>query len=175
MYRALVITGICLAATAAAAPAQSADPHIVHRVLQPGETNLSGPRVGVTFLPDRAVDRIRDRYGVSGAISQIGWQMEHRFFAVPQGPAGLAELTLLAGAAEKGEFIPSAMLLFGVRSKSGFEVAAGAQGNPVEGTAVFQAGFTLSAGYLRFPMIVQVMPGAGGTRVGFLTGFNALR
>ena len=136
--------------------------------------NLSGPRVGAFWLGGDQ-DKIRSQYDVDRVISQLGFALESRFFAVPEGPTGVVQLVALAGAADQGEFIPSGMLLFGLRSQGGLELAVGPWFAERDAAAVVQVGAVLRAGYMRVPMTVQIMPSGDGTRVGFLTGFNAFR
>ncbi len=136
--------------------------------------NLSGPRVGAFWLGGDQ-DKIRAEYDVDRVISQIGFALESRFFAVPEGPTGVVQLVALAGAADQGEFIPSGMLLFGLRSEGGLELAVGPWFAERDAAAVVQVGAVLRAGYMRVPIQVQVMPSGDGTRIGVLTGFNAFR
>ena len=159
----------------AAAPLHAQLPdRIEHQAARTGYVNLSGPRVGLIALGD-AQDRVRSRYDVDRVISQLGIALESRFYGVPSGPTGVMELVALAGAADQGEFIPNGMLLFGIRSPGGMEIAIGPWFAERDAAAVIQLGATIPAGYLRIPVTLQVMPGKNGTRLGLLTGFNAFR
>lgn len=165
-----------LAATLLAATPLAAQlpDRIEHQAARTGYVNLSGPRVGAFVLGGDA-DRLRTRYDVDRVISQIGLALEQRFFAVPEGPTGVVELVALAGAADQGEFIPSGMLLFGLRTQGGIEIAMGPWFAEHDAAAVLQLGAILKAGWMRVPLTVQMMPSKDGTRVGVLTGFNAFR
>jgi hypothetical protein len=147
---------------------------IERQAARSGYVNLSGPRFGALWLGGDQ-DKIRSRYDVDRVISQLGIALEQRFFAVPEGPTGVVQLVALAGAADQGEFIPSGMLLFGLRSQGGLEIAMGPWFAERDAAAVVQVGAVVRAGYMRIPLTVQVMPSSDGTRVGFLTGFNAFR
>ena len=143
-----------------------------------GYVNLSGPRVGVLFLGSDE-DRLREQYDVNRVVTQLGVALETRMFAVPEGPTGVAQLVALAGIGDGGgngaRFVPSGMVLLGLRTQGGFEVSVGPWFAERDAAAVLQLGAVLPAGYMRIPLHVQLMPTNNGLRVGFMTGFNALR
>ena len=143
-----------------------------------GYVNLTGPRVGVLFLAGDE-DRLKDNYDVDNVVAQLGIALERRAFAVPSGPTGVMQLVAFAGIGDGGgtgsRFVPSGMALFGLRTQGGFEVSVGPWFAEDDAAAVVQIGAVLPAGYMRIPFHVQLMPTGEGLRLGFTTGFNALR
>ena len=138
--------------------------------------NLSGPRVGATFLSAGVRDRARDLgLEVGPVISQFGWQFERRFLTTPEGATGVTEFVWLIGGAEQNMFLPSLSWLVGFRTANGVEVAAGPNLS-VAGTALaVAAGVTFRAGSLNLPVNVAVVPSKSGMRVSLLAGFNRRR
>lgn len=171
----LAVAALALAATTA--HAQLPD-RIERQGARRGYVNLSGPRAGVLFLTGDD-DKLKQRYDVSTAVAQLGVAAETRAFAVPEGPTGVVQLVALAGIGDGGgsgaRFVPSGMLLFGLRSQGGTEVSIGPWFAEKDAAAVVQLGAVLPAGYMRVPLHVQLMPTSKGLRVGVLTGFNFLR
>ena len=174
MARSTAVLALALALAGASPLAAQLPDRIERQAARASYVNLSGPRVGAFWLGGDQ-DKIRSRYDVDRVISQLGFALESRFFAVPEGPTGVVQLVALAGAADQGEFIPSGMLLFWLRSQGGLELSVGPWVAERDAAAVLQVGAVLRAGYMRIPLQVQVMPSGDGTRVGFLTGFNAFR
>jgi hypothetical protein len=164
---------------AAATPAAAQLPDRIERQAgRTGYVNLTGPRAGVLVLAGDE-DRLREKYDVDRVVAQLGIAFERRMFAVPEGPTGVAQLVALAGIGDGGgtgaQFVPSGMLLFGLRTQGGFELSVGPWFAEKDAAAVVQLGAVLPAGYMRIPFHVQLMPTGDGLRVGFTTGFNALR
>ena len=174
MARSTAVLALALALAGASPLAAQLPDRIERQAARSSYVNLSGPRVGAFVLAGEN-DRMRERYDVERVISQLGIALETRFMAVPEGPTGVMQLVALAGGADQGEFIPSGMLLLGLRSQGGFEISVGPWFAERDAAAVVQLGTVLRAGYMRVPLTVQIMPSADGTRVGFLTGFNAFR
>jgi len=173
----IATAALLLLATARTAQAQLPD-RIERQGARTGYVNLSGPRAGVLFLAGDE-DRLRNEYDVNRVVTQLGLALETRMFAVPEGPTGVAQLVALAGIGDGGgngaRFVPSGMVLFGLRTQGGFEVSVGPWFAERDAAAVVQFGAVLPAGYMRIPLHVQLMPTNNGLRVGFMTGFNALR
>ena len=177
MRRLLAASILAIAVAAPTAHAQLPD-RIERQGARTGYVNLSGPRAGVLFLAGDE-DRLRDEYDVNRVVTQLGVALETRMFAVPEGPTGVAQLVALAGVGDGGgsgaRFVPSGMLLFGLRTQGGFELSVGPWFAERDAAAVVQLGAVLPAGYMRVPFHVQLMPTNNGLRIGVLTGFNALR
>ena len=149
----IATAALLLLATARVAQAQLPD-RIERQAARSGYVNLTGPRAGILYLAGDK-DRLRDNYDVDHVVTQLGVSFERRAFAVPSGP--------------------SCMLLFGLRSQGGMELSIGPWFAEHDAAPVVQIGAVLPAGYMRIPFHVQLMPTNNGVRVGFLTGFNALR
>src|SRR5439155_1206594 len=75
--------------------------------------HLDGPRIGVTFMPDGA------------PRTQFGWHLENQAAPGTRGPWFLVERIFLVGGVERGEFIPSGTVVFGVRTPGSFEFGIG--------------------------------------------------
>jgi hypothetical protein len=109
--------------------------------------DLNGPRIGVTFNP-------------LGTRSQFGWHFENQASPGTRGPWFLVERILLIGGVERGEFIPSGTLIFGVRTPSSSEVGVGPSLTIGPGgitTAIVVAGGqTLHYGGVRVPINVAL-------------------
>jgi hypothetical protein len=173
------LTPLALALFLAASPAAAQLPDRIERqAARTGYVNLTGPRAGVLFLAGDE-DRLRDNYDVDRVVAQLGFAFEQRMFAVPSGPTGVAQLVALAGIGDGGgsgaRFVPSGMLLFGLRTQGGLELSVGPWFAEKDAAAVVQIGAVLPAGYMRIPFLVQLMPTGEGVRFGVTTGFNALR
>ena len=142
---------------------------------QPAQTiNLSGPRVGVTFLSDTVrQELLEDRnINVGFAISQFGWQMEKRFLSSPSGFTGVNEFVFMLGGVDQGVVIPSVNWLIGARTASGVEFAAGPNLTPAGLALVMAGGVTFQTGNLNIPVNFAVVPGKSGARISMLVGFN---
>ena len=147
----------------------------VTQTQQPAQTiNLSGPRVGVTFLSDSVRTELLEERNidVGFAVSQFGWQIERRFLSSPTGFTGVNEFVLMLGGIDQGVVIPSANWLIGARTAGGVEFAAGPNLTPAGLAVVMAAGVTFQTGNLNIPVNVAVVPGKSGARISMLVGFN---
>jgi hypothetical protein len=143
----------------------------VHPVAE--QANLSGPRIGLTFLSDGIVDKLEDEdIDVGSFVTQFGWQFERRFYSSANGPMGVTEWVLLVGGLEQGVFLPSLSWLVGIRTKKGAEFGVGPNVTPVGAALAVAAGVTFRAGALNVPVNLAVVPSKSGVRVSLLAGFN---
>lgn len=145
---------------------------------RPAETfNLSGPRVGVTFLSDGVREQLNDEFDVQvgSVISQFGWQKEKRFLSSPNGLTGVTEFVLLVGGMEQGVFLPSFNWLVGMRTAKGVEFAVGPNVTAAGFAMAAAAGVTFQAGNLNIPVNLAAVPSKSGLRVSLLAGFNTRR
>jgi len=105
---------------------------------------LDGPRIGVTFMSN------------GEPRTQFGWHAENQASPGTRGPWFLVERIFLVGGVERGEFIPSGTVVFGVRTPDSFEfgigpsVTIGAGGFST--AVVIAAGRTLRYGGIRVPV-----------------------
>ena len=197
MTRSFMPTSTCLGATVAivtlvlAMPTPAGAQEVAGSVGQ--QVKLSGPRVGVTFLSDSIVEKLKDNdIDVGSFVTQFGWQFERQFHTSENGPALVTEWVLLAGGTEQGVFLPSASWLVGVRTRKGVEFAVGPNVTPVGAALVAAAGVTFRAGGVNVPVNLAVVPSTvswtsyggppsyrateiekSGVRVSLLFGFNA--
>ena len=139
--------------------------------------NLSGPRVGVTFLNPGVRDWLRENADVEigPVISQFGWQKEKRFMSSPNGFTGVTEFVLLFGGVDQGVVLPSFNWLVGARTASGVEFAAGPNLTPSGLGMAIAAGITFQTGNLNVPVNFAFVPSRTGARVSMLVGFNMRR
>jgi hypothetical protein len=136
--------------------------------------DLSGPRVGATFLSPGVVDSLKTNDGISVApmITQFGWQFEKQFYGGGQGPEALTEAVVLFGGLEQGQVLPSVSWLVGVRTREGTEFGVGPNLTPVGVALAIAGGKTFRVGVLNVPVNVAVVPSKSGVRVSMLTGFS---
>ena len=138
--------------------------------------NLSGPRVGATFLSPGVALKLKDNQIDTGwAFSQFGWQLEKRIKTGPSGLSAVNEWVFLAGGLEQGVVIPSVSWLVGLRTGSGVEFGLGPNLTPAGVALALAGGVTVSKGALNVPFNVAVVPSRAGVRVSVLTGFNMRR
>jgi hypothetical protein len=139
--------------------------------------NLSGPRLGVTYLSGGIVRKLEDRQiDVSPVISQFGWQWEKQFFTSADGSLTMVtEWVGLAGGLEQNVFLPSLSWLVGLRTREGAEFGLGPNVTPAGVALVFAGGMTIRAGSVNVPINVAVVPSKMGTRVSVLTGLSLRR
>ena len=110
--------------------------------------HLDGPRIGVTFMPNGA------------PRTQFGWHLENQAAPGTRGPWFLVERIFLVGGVERGEFIPSGTVVFGVRTPGSFEfgigpsITLGPQGFTT--AVVVAAGQSLRYGSIRVPVNVAL-------------------
>lgn len=133
---------------------------------------LSGPRVGVTFLTNGEISEEIN----SNILTQYGWQWESRFTDGSE-VAGLVEWVLVVGGMERGYFLPSLSSLVGVRNYQGFEFAVGPNLSLVGVGMVFTVGHNFKSGNLNLPVNFAFVPGRDGmgSRFSILVGFNMSR
>ncbi len=148
----------------------------------------SGPKVGMTVLGNgSANDYLEERGHGLPIISQFGWQFETRLFTLEDKTSGLVEWILLAGGLEKGLFLPSASMIFGIRSgRNGLEVGVGPNLSLSGFGMAFAAGGSVPYGKINVPINLAVVPSVNqispfdasetrkptGFRVSLLVGFN---
>jgi hypothetical protein len=136
--------------------------------------NLSGPRIGVTYLSDEFVQSIEKKHDVklNPWIAQIGWQWEKRFFTVRSGSTAVSEWVVLVGGFEQERLLPSLSWLLGMRNSKGVELGAGPNLS-LSGTAfVLVTGITITSDEVNFPINFAAVLSKSGPRFSFLLGFN---
>jgi hypothetical protein len=136
--------------------------------------SLSGPRVGVTYLSDGIVKKLKDDFSVhtGSVVSQFGWQFEKRHFTSRSGLTVLSEWIVLVGGMEQGLFFPSGSWLIGLRTREGLEIGVGPNLTPAGAALVLAGGVNLRSGGFNFPVNLAVVPSREGVRVSVLLGMN---
>lgn len=137
---------------------------------------LSGPRFGLTVLPDATIDELAlHGLAIRPYITQVGWQFERQFFTKDGGTSMVTELVTLVGGLEQNRPIPSVSWLVGFRTREGLEFGIGPNLSPVGSALVFAAGVTVRTGVANVPFNVAVVPSRSGTRVTVMSGFSLRR
>lgn len=140
------------------------------------QANLSGPRFGLTLLPEGTVNALAKRnIKVGPNISQFGWQFEKQFYRKDSGVSMVTEWIALAGGLEQSLVLPSLSWMVGVRTREGAEFGIGPNVTPAGTALVLAAGMTFRAGVLNVPMNVAVIPSKTGSRFTLLSGFSLRR
>jgi hypothetical protein len=171
MFRKLVVAGL-VAMGSITNEAQAQQPEDMVRTL-----SRSGPRFGITYLPDSTVSLAQSKHGIplNTVITQFGWQYEKQFASVEGGVVALNEFVLLVGGLDQGTAIPSITWLVGVRTPGQFEIGVGPNITPDGVALAISAGLTFRAGALAVPVNLAVVPSREGVRASILTGFNIYR
>jgi len=148
---------------------QETQSNIVYESLE-----LSGPRLGVTYLSDSFTKTIKDEADIKlePFMAQFGWQFEKRFFSISSGATAVSEWIVLIGGFEQEKFLPSISWLIGMRSAEGFEIGAGPNLSASGTSVVIAGGVTLQSGEINFPINLAVATSKSGPRVSLLFGFN---
>jgi hypothetical protein len=90
------------------------------------ERNLSGPRLGITFIPGSGELATKlNEMGIGSSLSQFGWHFEWQVVPKYQGPSFVIELIPLIAGVEYGKVVPTVTLAMGIRLPSGFEFGMG--------------------------------------------------
>ena len=138
------------------------------------QIELSGPRVGLTFITGALADTLNSKYDASPLITQFGWQFEQRFISTENGLTGLTEFVPLIGGLEQGLFLPSLSFIVGLRTATGSEFGFGPNVS-ISGVAyVFAGGVTKQHGDLYFPINASLILTKNGARISLLVGFNSV-
>lgn len=139
----------------------------------PDTINLSGPRIGATFLSNGVRGKLGDMgANVGSVITQFGWQHEKRFLTSPDGFTGVTEFVFLLGGMDQNVVLPSLNWMVGARTAKGIEFAIGPNISPGGMAMAAAAGVTFRTGNLNIPVNLAVVPSKSGVRVSLLGGFN---
>jgi hypothetical protein len=127
--------------------------------------DLSGPRIGATFLPHGDV------------TTQFGWHFENQASPNPGGPWFIVERVLLVSGMERNRFVPSGTLVFGMRLPNSFEFGIGPSVTlggvrGMNSGVVLAIGQSFRAGGIRIPVNLAVAGERGGQqRWSLVTGW----
>lgn len=141
------------------------------------KTNLSGPRVGLTYVFDKSkmAKELKTR-GIRNVISQFGWHFEQTVTPKLGGPSFLMEFIPLIAAVEYGTLIPSASFLLGLRFENGFEFGLGPNvligGDDVFNTSLILAiGISFDYGGVQIPVNLALSTSPEGERLSLVFGY----
>ena len=136
--------------------------------------DMTGPRVGLTVLNQKTVDRLLQERGIElqPLVSQLGWQFERRLYTNGDGATVLMEWVPLVSGLEQGVALPSLNWLVGLRTSAGTEFGFGPNLTPLGVGLVGAFGVTVKNGALHVPFNVAVATSRSGARVSVMTGFN---
>lgn len=147
-------------------------------ILEP--LKLSGPRVGVTYMPNIRDLDLQGTFGDSTLnpnpfVSQFGWQFEWKYFETREGSAGLFEVIPLIGGLDQGIIVPSLNFLTGFRTKDGFEFGAGPNFNLLSSGFSVAVGHAFKSDHMTFPVNLAFTQSRDGARFTLLFGFTKRR
>ena len=140
---------------------------------QAGADQLSGPRLGMSFPDQQAINYLKDHgIDVNSSISQYGWQFERRFFSTKNQVQGITEFVPLLGGFEYNTVLASATWVTGLRLPTGTEFGMGPYLS-INGTGIVYAlGQTITIGDLNLPLNFSYTNTANGDSVSVTMGFN---
>jgi hypothetical protein len=122
-----------------------------------------GPRIGLTFLGPGVLSDSIQALGKAPVIFQFGWQFEVRIFTLENGTSGLFEFIPMIGGIDKGMFLPSATVMFGIRGKNGFEFAFGPNLSMTGFGLALATGYTIHREQVNFPINIAFIPSVKNT------------
>ena len=132
------------------------------------ERNLSGPRLGITYVGINA----------PRLVSQFGWHFEWQVIPEGGGPQFVIQLVPLVAGVEHGRFMPSLTLAMGVRFPSGIEGGLGPNlqlVDPVSTGLVLGIGKSFDYGGVSIPVNLAYTINPMGNRVSVIIGYAIQR
>jgi hypothetical protein len=139
------------------------------------QRNLSGPRLGVTYLFGSEIEGVVKNKGIGQTLSQFGWHFEYQVIPDSYGPSFVIQFVPLVAGVEYGTLIPSATLAMGIRFPDGYEFGLGP--NILVGAAnaptalVLAVGKTINYGGVSIPLNVVLATNPAGSRLSFIFGY----
>lgn len=141
------------------------------------QLNLSGPRLGITYVPEsgRLSQTLRDK-AIGSTLSQFGWQSEYLVVPRGGGPSFVVQFVPLVAGVEYGTLIPSASLALGVRMPNGIEFGLGPNllvgGSKGISTAlVIAVGKSFNYGGVSIPLDLVYATNPDGSRISLIFGY----
>lgn len=140
------------------------------------ERNLSGPRLGITYVPGngKLAKELDDR-GYGRTLSQFGWHFEHRIVPEGGGPQFVIQGVPLVAGVEYGTLIPSGTVAMGVRFPSGFEFGLGPnvliKTEGISTSLVVGIGQSFNYGGVSIPLNLVMATNPEGTRLSVIFGY----
>jgi hypothetical protein len=143
------------------------------------QRNLSGPRLGVTFVAGghELKNRMKEK-NIGNVVSQFGWHFEYQVVPETYGPSFVVELVPLVSAVEYGILIPSASLVMGIRFPNGIEfglgpnvLVSGDEKKPVYTALVVAVGKSFNFGGVSIPLNLVAVTSPEGNRFSLIFGY----
>jgi hypothetical protein len=139
------------------------------------ERNLSGPRLGVTYVAgDGSLARELTKNGFGRLLSQFGWHFEYQVIPEGGGPQFVIQVVPLISGVEYSKFFPTATLAIGVRLPDGVEFGLGPNvllsGNPRTALTI-ALGKSFNYGGVSIPINVALTTNPEGQRISFIVGY----
>jgi hypothetical protein len=138
--------------------------------------NLSGPRLGFTYLPGQGelVTKLKEK-NIGVFLSQFGWHFEYQIVPETEGPCFLIEVIPLVAGVEYGKIIPTLTLGFGIRFPNGIEFGMGPNVMATESgllsALMVTVGKSFNFGGVSIPLNFAVTTNPKGYRISFIFGY----
>jgi hypothetical protein len=145
------------------------------------QRNLSGPRLGFTFVPgNKELAQELKAHHMGSVLSQFGWHFEYQVIPDGGGPSFVVECVPLVAGVEYGTLIPSVSIAMGIRFPGGFEFGLGpnvvAGGEKKAHTALVVAlGKSFNYGGVSIPLNLVCVTSPSGNRYSFMFGYAITR
>lgn len=145
------------------------------------QRNLSGPRLGFTFVPgNKELAQDLKAHHMGSILSQFGWHFEYQVVPDGGGPSFVVECVPLIAAVEYGTLIPSGSIAMGIRFPGGIEFGLGpnilAGGSKKVHTALVVAvGKSFDYGGVSIPLNLVCVTSPSGNRFSFMFGYAITR
>ena len=144
------------------------------------ERDLSGPRLGFTFVPpgSELARKLNDNK-VYPVISQFGWHFEYAIVPEGGGPSFVIEFIPMIGGVESPVIIPSASLAMGIRFPNGFEFGLGPNviltNTGPKQALLIAGGKSIDYSGVQIPLNVAIAANRDGLRMSFIVGYAISR
>ncbi|MGH1366568.1 MAG: hypothetical protein ACRBF0_23605 [Calditrichia bacterium] len=139
------------------------------------EYNLSGPRLGVTYVGGGSLLDELEENNLGPILSQFGWHLEYQIKPAGAAPSFVIEFIPMIAGVEYGKFIPNASLAMGVRLPNGIEFGMGptvSAGKDTVHTALLLAlGKTFNYNGVHLPINLVLATSPSGNRFSFVFGY----
>jgi hypothetical protein len=145
------------------------------------QRNLSGPRLGFTFVPgNKELANELKAHHMGSVLSQFGWHFEYQVIPEGGGPSFVVECVPLVAGVEYGTVIPSVSVAMGIRFPGGFEFGLGPNvlaGNEkkVHSALVIAVGKSFNYGGVSIPLNLVCVTSPSGNRYSFMFGYAIAR
>lgn len=139
------------------------------------EYNLSGPRLGVTYVTNgKLLDELEEN-DLGPVLSQFGWHLEYQIKPSGAAPSFVIEFIPMIAGVEYGKFIPNASLAMGIRLPNGLEFGMGPTVSAGKDTAyaalLLAVGKTFNYNGVHLPINLVMATSPDGNRFSFVFGY----